>query len=308
MTAFLIRRLFYSLVVLFGVMTVAFFMLYILPGDPARLMLGQRADVQSVEAIRAELGLDKPLYIQYANFIWKALHGNLGKSYSTNRDVIETILERFPATALLALSSVVIMSVFGITIGVVSAIKRYTWIDNLVMVLALVGISTPSFFAGLLVAWIFGYVLGWFPISGYVSSGWEYLVLPMVTLAVRPLAINARLTRSSMMEVLSQDYVRTAQAKGLSQWTIIMRHALRNALNPVITSISGSLAGLLAGSFFIEFIFNWPGIGLLAIDAIQKLDFPIIQGTVLFTAVIFIAVNLFVDILYAFTDPRVKLG
>lgn len=297
-----------ALLIVFGVATATFFMMYVLPGDPARLMLGNRADVQSVEAVRAELGLDQPLYIQYARFLGKAAQGNLGRSYATNRGVLETILERFPATALLALSAMAISTVLGIAIGIISAIRRYTWIDNGVMLLALVGISTPGFFAGLLVAWIFGFELGWFPISGYITDGWQYLVLPMMTLAVRPLSINARLTRSSMLDVLSQDYVRTAQAKGLSWYVTVVRHALRNALNPVITSVSSWLAGLLAGAFFIEFIFNWPGIGLLAIDAIQKRDFPMIQGVVLFTAIIFIFINIVVDVLYAWIDPRVKLA
>ncbi len=308
MVNFLLRRLSYSLLIIFGVMTVTFFLMYILPGDPARLMLGQRADVQSVEAIRAELGLDKPIYEQYLAFLSKAVRGNLGRSFATNRDVLETILERFPATALLAVSSLSLSAVLGIAIGVISAIYRNTVLDNAVMILALLGISAPGFFAALLVAWIFGFVLDWFPISGYISEGWEHLVLPMFTLALRPLSINARLTRSAMLDVLSQDYIRTAKAKGLSEWQVIIKHALRNALNPVVTSLSAWLAGLLAGTFFIEFIFNWPGIGLLAIDAIQKLDFPMIQGVVLFTAVVFIFINIAVDVIYALLDPRVKLG
>ncbi len=308
MTNFLLQRLFYSLLIIFGVVTVTFFLMYILPGDPARLMLGQRADVQSVEAIRAELGLDKPIYEQYLSFLAKATQGNLGRSFATNRDVLETILERFPATALLAVSALSLSAILGIAIGIISAIYRNTLLDNAVMIFALLGISAPGFFAGLLIAWIFGFVLDWFPISGYISEGWEHLILPMCTLALRPLSINARLTRSAMLEVLSQDYIRTAKAKGLSEWVVIVRHALRNALNPVVTSISAWLAGLLAGTFFIEFIFNWPGIGLLAIDAIQKLDFPMIQGVVLFTAVVFIFINIAVDLIYALLDPRVKLS
>jgi peptide/nickel transport system permease protein len=307
MLTFILRRLLYAVLVIYGVVTVTFFLMYILPGDPARLMLGQRADVQSVEAIRAQLGLDQPLHIQYISFLGKAAEGDLGRSYATNRDVLETILERFPATALLAISALSISTVLGIAIGVLSAVKRYSWLDNLSMVLALLGISMPGFFAGLLIAWIFGFLLGWFPISGYISDGWDHLILPMMTLAVRPISINARLTRSAMLDVLSQDYVRTALAKGVSRWRLIIYHALRNALNPVLTSLSGWLAGLLAGSFFIEFIFNWPGIGLLAIDSIQKLDFPMIQGVVLFTAIIFILINIAVDVLYALLDPRVKL-
>ncbi|ACF13792.1 binding-protein-dependent transport systems inner membrane component [Chloroherpeton thalassium ATCC 35110] len=308
MFTFVTHRLLYAIVVIYGVMTITFFLMYILPGDPARLMLGQRADVQSIEAIRTELGLDKPLHEQYFAFLANAAQGNLGRSYATNRDVLETILERFPATALLAVSSLAISTVLGIAIGVLSAVKPYTWLDNLFMLFALLGMSAPGFFAGLLIAWVFGFLLGWFPISGYISEGWQHLVLPMTTLALRPLSINARLTRSAMLDVLSQDYVRTAFAKGVSFRSAIFRHALRNALNPVLTAVSSWLAGLLAGSFFIEFIFNWPGIGLLAIDAIQKLDFPMIQGVVLFTAVIFIIINIAVDMLYALLDPRVKLS
>ncbi|MCS6989040.1 MAG: ABC transporter permease [Chloroherpetonaceae bacterium] len=307
MASFLLRRLFYSLLIVFGAMTVTFFLMHVLPGDPARLMLGQRADVQSVEAIRAELGLDKPLYEQYVSFLAKAVRGDLGRSFATGRDVLETILERFPATALLAISALSLSAILGVAIGVISAIYRNTPLDAAAMLLALLGISAPGFFAGLMVAWTFGFVLDWFPISGYVSEGWEHLVLPMLTLALRPLSINARLTRSAMLDALSQDYVRTARAKGLSEWTVVVKHALRNALNPVATSVSAWLAGLLAGAFFIEFIFNWPGIGLLAIDAIQKLDFPMIQGVVLFTAVVFIFINVAVDALYALLDPRVKL-
>jgi len=308
MLSFAFRRVLYAIAVIYGVMTITFFLMYILPGDPARLMLGQRADVQSIEAIRAELGLDKPLHEQYVTFLANAAQGNLGRSYATNRDVLETILERFPATALLAISSLSISTLLGIAIGVLSAVKPYTWLDHFFMLLALLGMSAPGFFAGLLMAWVFGFLLGWFPISGYISEGWEHLILPMLTLALRPLSINARLTRSAMLEVLSQDYVRTAFAKGVSFHSAISRHALRNALNPVVTAVSSWLAGLLAGSFFIEFIFNWPGIGLLAIDAIQKLDFPMIQGVVLFTAVVFILINVTVDVLYAVLDPRIKLG
>lgn len=307
MTSFLLRRLFYALLIVFGAMTTTFFLTRVLPGDPARLMLGQRADVRSVEAIRADLGLDKPLWAQYLSFLGKAASGDLGRSYATGRDVLETILERFPATALLAVSSLSLSAILGVAIGVISAIYRNTLLDNATMIFALLGISAPGFFAGLLMAWIFGSVLDWFPISGYISEGWEHLVLPMLTLALRPLSINARLTRSAMLDALSQDYIRTAKAKGLSMWTVIVKHALRNALNPVVTSVSGWLAGLLAGAFFIEFIFNWPGIGLLAIDAIQKLDFPMIQGVVLFTAVVFIVINVAVDAIYALLDPRVKL-
>lgn len=308
MLSFILKRLFYALLVIFGALSITFFLMYILPGDPARLMLGQRADVQSIEAIRTDLGLDKPLWQQYGHFLWRALQGDLGRSFSTNRDVLTTILERFPATALLAITAMTFSTIIGIAIGIISALKPNTWLDQFSMLGALMGISIPGFFAGLILAWIFGAILNWFPISGYISDGWNHLMLPMLTLALRPLSINARLTRSAMLDVLGMDFIRTAHAKGLGYWHVVLRHALRNALNPVLTSISSWLAGLLAGSFFIEFIFNWPGIGLLAIDSIQRLDFPMIQGVVLFTAVVFIVINILVDVLYAFLDPRIRLG
>lgn len=308
MWSYIIKNLFYSILIIIGVLTVTFCLLYIIPGDPARMMLGQRADVSSVEAVREELGLNKPVYIQYIRFMGNAFQGDLGRSYSSNRQVVQTILQKLPATALLSLSALLISSVLGVFIGIISATKQYTFTDNASMLFALFGISFPTFAFGLIMAWLFGHILKWFPISGYINEGLQYLVLPMLTLALRPLAITARITRSSMLDVMSQDYVRTAKAKGLSNYKVILKHTLRNALNPVITTISASLAATLGGVFFIEYIFNWPGIGLLAIDAIFKLDFPMIQGTVLFSAIIFVIINFFVDIIYAYLDPKVKLS
>jgi peptide/nickel transport system permease protein len=308
MISYVVRKFFYSILILFGVITVTFLLMYVIPGDPARLMLGQRADVASIEAIRKQLGLDDPLYVQYVRFIGKAVQGNLGRSYSSNRDVLKTIIETFPATGILAVSSIIVSTIIGILIGVISAVKPYSIRDNISMLFALFGISFPPFAFGLIMALVFGSWLKWFPISGYLNNGIIYLVLPMLTLALRPLAIIARLTRSSMLDVLGQDYVRTARAKGIGYWKVIIKHALRNALNPVVTTVSAWLAGLLGGAFFIEYIFNWPGIGLLAINSILSLDFPMIQGTVLFTAVVFIVINMLVDIIYAFLDPKVKLS
>lgn len=308
MATYIIRKLLYSILVLIGVITVTFSLMYVIPGDPARLMLGQRADIASIDAVRKQLGLDDPLYVQYGRFMLKAVQGDLGRSYSSNRDVLTTIAETFPATAVLAVSALILSSIIGILIGVISSVRPYTFADNFSMLIALFGISFPPFALGLIMALVFGAWLKWFPISGYINNGMIYLVLPMLTLALRPLAIIARLTRSSMLDVLGQDYVRTARAKGVNEWKVIIKHALRNALNPVITTISAWLAALLGGTFFIEYIFNWPGIGLLAINSILSLDFPMIQGTVLFTAVIFIIVNMIVDIVYAFLDPKVKLS
>ena len=308
MLSYIVRKFFYSILILFGVITVTFLLMYVIPGDPARLMLGQRADVASIEAIRKQLGLDDPLYIQYVRFIGKAIQGDLGRSYSSNRDVLKTIIETFPATGILAVSSIIVSTIVGVLIGVISAVRPYSFRDNLSMLFALFGISFPPFAFGLIMALVFGSWLKIFPISGYLNNGIIYLVMPMLTLALRPLAIIARLTRSSMLDVLGQDYVRTARAKGIGYWKVIIKHALRNALNPVVTTISAWLAGLLGGAFFIEYIFNWPGIGLLAINSILSLDFPMIQGTVLFTAVVFIIINMLVDIVYAFLDPKVKLS
>lgn len=307
MWQYIVKNFFQSILIILGVITVTFSLLYIVPGDPARMLLGQRADVESVEAVREELGLNKPIYIQYVDFLGKAVQGDLGRSYSTNREVVKTIVDKLPATALLACSAMFISAVLGVLIGVISSVKPYSMLDNSAMVFALFGISIPQFVFALIMALVFGSILKWFPISGYINMGWEYLILPMVTLALRPLSIIARVTRSSMMEVMSKDYIRTAKAKGLSSNVVVFKHTLRNALNPVVTTLSASLAATLGGQFFIEYIFNWPGIGLLAVDSILKLDFPMVQGTVLFTAVVFVVINFLVDIVYALLDPKVKL-
>lgn len=306
MATYLLRKLLYTVVVLLGVVAVTFFIRP--PGDPARVLLGQRADEASVAAMREQLGLDRPLYEQMAIYVKNLLSGDMGASIATQRSVSATIIERIPATALLALTSIAIATVLGVLLGVIAAWRPNTWIDTLTMSTSLLGISMPAFVVGLLFVLIFGVALEWFPNSGYIDRGIEHLVLPMITLAIRPLSIIARVTRSSMLDVLGQDYVRTARAKGLSNARVFLRHALRNALNPVITTVSAWFAGLLAGTYFIEFIFNWPGIGLAAFNAIEKLDYPMIQGTVLFTAVIFVVVNTLADLVYGFVDPKVRLS
>ncbi len=308
MLNYIIRKLGYSVLVLFGVITVTFFINFVLPGDPARLMLGQRADQASIKALQQQLGLDKPKIIQFGNFLINLSKGDFGRSFSTNRDVFGTITERFPATALLATTAMIFSTILGMILGIFAAMRANSLLDSSLMGFALFGISLPSFVLGLLLMLIFGVYLDWLPISGYIDRGWEFLLLPMLTLAFRPLSIIARVTRSSMLDVLGQDYVRTAKAKGLPNNRVIMRHALRNALNPVVTTVSAWFAGLLAGTFFVEYIFNWPGIGTVAIDAILKLDYPMIQGTVLFTALVFVVVNAVVDVLYVFLDPKVKLA
>lgn len=307
MLAFSVRKFLYSILIILGVMTIIFFVMNLLP-DPARMMQGQRADLSTQAAIRHELGLDLPVYERYIKFMANVFTGDLGRSFTSNRLVMESIMERLPATALLAFSSMFVATLIGIGIGILSAVRSYTLIDNISMFFAMMGISVPSFVLGLLLMIIFGSWLQILPISGYIDQGWDHLLLPMITLALRPISIIARVTRSSMLDVLSSDYIRTAKAKGQEQKVVIMRHALRNALNPVVTTVSAWLAALLTGTFFIEYIFNWPGIGSMTIDAIPRSDFPTIQGTVLLSAVIFVVVNFIVDLIYAKLDPKVKLG
>ncbi|GBD04818.1 Glutathione transport system permease protein GsiC [bacterium HR20] len=308
MLRYLLGRLGYTVLMLLGVVTVSFFLVRAIPGDPARVMLGQRADEATLQALREQYGFNRPLYVQYWRYLERLAVGDLGRSIASNRPVLEIVLDRLPATALLATVAMVIATVLGIALGVLSAVRANTWLDTATMALAQFGISLPSIVMAIFLMVLFGQVLPWFPIAGYVDRGIEYLVLPAVTLGIRPLAIIARVTRASMLEVLGQDYIRTARAKGLPSSRVIAVHALRNALNPVVTTVGTWFAGLLAGAYFVEYIFNWPGIGSAAFDAITKLDYPVIQGTVLFTAAVFVVVNFFSDVLYALLDPRVELS
>ena len=308
MKKYILQNLFYSVLIVFGVITITYILTFQIPGDPVKLILGQRADVETVLSVRQELGLNDPVIVQYANYISKTLRLDLGKSYVTNRDVFKTILEKLPATAILAVCAMIIASVLGILFGIISAVKPYSFYDYTSISTALIGISIPQFVLALFLIFIFGSILDLFPIAGYLDNGIIYLILPAISLSLRPMAITARITRTSMTEILNKDYIRTARAKGVSEFSIIIKHALRNAFNPIITSISASLASTLGGVFFIEYIFNWPGIGSLAMDSIMKLDFPMIQGTILFSAVLFVIINLAVDIIYAVIDPKVKLG
>jgi peptide/nickel transport system permease protein len=312
MLTFIIRQFLYSLLIILGVMTVTFVVVRILPGDPARLMAGQRADLQSIQSLRRQWKLDQPLSVQYVDFLARAMTGDFGRSFAFNRPVVETIIDKVPATAILALSALSLSSLLGIAIGVISAWKPNRWFDDAAMLTALLGISVPSFVLAIVLQMVFAYWLHLLPAVNYMIRGGRldlsYLILPMIGLAARPLSIIARITRSSMLDVLSQDYVRTARAKGLTVTATVLKHALRNALNPVITTISAWLAATLAGTLFIELVFNWPGLGSLALNAVQQLDFPIIQGVVLFTAITFVVINFLVDVLYSVLDPKVRLS
>ncbi len=312
MTTYIIRQSIYSLFIILGVLSVTFLIIRVLPGDPARLALGQRADAQSQEALRREWKLDEPLPVQYVYYIGNALQGDLGRSYVTNRKVFDAIIERVPRTAVLATTAMIIASIVGTLIGIISAWKPYTFFDNSSMIFALLGISVPVFVLGALLLLIFSTKLGLVDSTGYIVNRnglqLELIILPALALAARPLSIFARITRSSMLEVMTQDYVRTARAKGLSERVTVLKHALRNALNPVVTTISAWFAATLAGTFFIELIFNWPGVGYFAFKAVMANDYPVIQGVVIFTAVLFVVVNLLVDIIYSIIDPRVRLS
>lgn len=350
MLHFLARRIRYSLLVLWGVVTLVFFLFNVLPGDPARLVMGQRSDIASVENVRHEMNLDKPLWQRYLIYINDLLpisinHNNpteqqkyhytklvpldsrclvlkwpyLGRSYRTQKEVNVVLGEALPGTMILALCAMAFATVIGILLGVLAAVKKNTWLDTSAIAASVAGISMPSFFAGLIIAFVFGYVLHSYTGLNMTGSLWEYdpytgrhlalrnLILPALALGIRPLAIITQLTRSSLLDALSQDYIRTARAKGLAYRKVVFRHALPNALNPVITAVSGWLAELLAGAFFVEYIFGWKGIGKITVDALDKFDFPLVMGSVLLTAFIFIIINLLTDFLYSWLDPRVRL-
>ena len=317
-------------------------------GDPARLIVGQTGDKKTMDNIRRDLYLDQPKWKQFflylndvspiaihdtADIRKKELKGifiggstklafkypYLRRSYQTKKNVGEVLLQALPGTMILALAAMLIACIFGISLGVTAAVKKGTWMDTTAVFSSIAGISAPSFFMAIIIAYLFGIVLHNYTGLNLTGSLYEIdevtgerfmsiknLVLPAITLGIRPLAIITQLTRSSMLDVLQQDYIRTAYAKGLSTWKIILRHALRNALNPVITAITGWFAELLAGAFFVEYIFGWKGIGKVTVNALEKLDYPVVMGAVLLSAVIFITINILADVLYSIIDPRIK--
>lgn len=358
MLKYTIKRLLYGLLVLLGVVTLVFFLFNILPGDPARMMLGQRADAESIAIINRDLGRDKPVGTQYLNYLNDllpiSLHNNadpdhffylnpdkyapyttllkigstsvvlkapyLRRSYQSKRKVSDIIATAFPQTALLAVVALGFALVLGLLLGVLSAIYKDSWVDRLTLVLSTLGMSLPSFFAAILIAWFFAYVLAdWthlnmfgnlYTVDDYGTGEYldlKNLILPALTLGIRPLATLTQLTKNSMLEALSQDYIRTARAKGIPERRVIFHHALRNALNPVVTSASGWLAGLLAGAVFVEYVFDWKGMGIVIVDGLDKYDFPVVMGSILFICVLLIVINILTDILYGILDPRVRL-
>lgn len=304
MGRYIARRLLAVIPVLAGVILVVFILSTIVPGDPARILSGQRGDPETIERIRREMGLHLPWYIQMVKFYKDAITFDLGRSYRNNMKVTQALAERIPASAKLAGAALVIAVPFGMVLGIISAVKQYSIWDYASMILALLGVSVPVFFFGLLMIVVFCVKLGWLPGTGY--GGLRYLILPAITLGLRPAALIARITRSSMLEVIRQDYIRTARSKGVHERAVVLRHALRNAMIPVVTVIGVDVPSLLSGAMLTETIFCWPGIGRLAVEAVINRDFPIQRGVVLFMALVFLGATLIVDLSYGFFDPRVR--
>jgi peptide/nickel transport system permease protein len=358
MLVFVVRKLFYSIVVLWGVISLIFLLFNVLPGDPARMMLGQRSDPASIAAIHQDLGLDRPKWKQYCKYLNDlspvSVHeiqnnksylylnpkvythafvvfkfGNKGlvikppylrRSYQSKKNVSDIIAETLPNTMVLASAAIGFATIVGVFLGILVALYKNSWFDRISFVLASLGMSLPSFFAAILIGWLFGFVLSRYTglnLTGNLTElddygekvhyQWRNLILPTITLGIRPLSVFIQLTRNSMLEVLSMDYIRTARAKGLSEHKVVYKHALKNALNPVITSISGWFASLMAGVVFVEYIFAWKGLGYVIVDALANYDLPLVLGCVLTISIIFIIINFLVDILYSLLDPRIRL-
>ncbi|MFL0352135.1 ABC transporter permease [Xanthomarina sp. GH4-25] len=357
MINYLLNKIFYALLTLFGVVTVIFFLFNVLPGDPAQMMLGQNEDSAQLALVKQKYGFDKPISTQYFYYLNDlspiSFHSKTETEYTYLRDgkytavplfslgnsttvlkfpylresftkqgkkVSQVLAETLPNTFVLAVSAICIALLIGLTLGVVSALYKDTWLDKLIQIVSTIGMSVPSFFSAILFAWLFGYVLHAFTNLEMTGSlyelddygeamhiQWKNLILPAIVLGIRPLAVVIQLMRNSLLEVFNQDFIRTARAKGLTEFQIIRKHAVKNALNPVVTAISGWFASMLAGAVFVEYIFGWNGLGKEIVNALNTLDLPVIMGSVLIIALLFIIINIFVDIIYAWLDPKVTL-
>lgn len=290
--------------VVFGVVTVVFLVVHLIPGDPVEIMLGEQAQAVDKEALRHELGLDKPVHVQYAEYLRHILHGDLGHSIHTKRPVMRSIAERLPATAELAIAAMLVALVLAIPLGLLAAYKKNSIVDHGSMMFALLGISMPNFWLGPLLIILFSIKLGWLPVSG--RDGLASLVLPSITLGTAMAAILTRMTRASMLDVIHSDYITAARAKGVRESLLVLKHAFRNALIPVVTIVGLQIGSLLAGSIITETIFAWPGIGRLTIQAINARDYPLVQGCVLVIALGYVLVNFLTDIVYGLIDPRIR--
>ena len=304
MHKFIIKRILMMIPVLLGVMFVIFTLVFITPGDPARIMLGERAPPEAVAALRQQMGLDQPFLVQFAGYVTRVVRFDLGTSFSTGRPVFDELAFRFPSTARLAGLSLMVALLIGIPMGIACSIRHNSFLDNAATILGLVALSVPNFWLGLMLILLFSVNLGWLPVSGFATP--LHWILPSFTIGLSLAGEFMRFTRSSMLEVVRQDYIRTAWAKGQKESTIIIKHALKNALIPLITVIGLSFGGLMGGAVLTETIFAIPGVGSFMVQSIAARDFPVIQGGVLMLAVIFSFVNLIVDILYGFADPRIR--
>ena len=306
MVNYLVRRVLQALGVILAISLITFFILNIVPGDPVQIMLGDLATPETVAQVRAQMGLDQPVWRQYLHWAGNMLKGDFGSSYFQRRPVMELLLVSFGYTVRLALFAYLLAVVIGLVFGILAAVFHNKWIDKVLMILAVGGISAPNFWVAIILQIVFGLNLKWFPISG--AKDLSYYVLPAIALGTRYAASIARITRNSMLEVSKQDYIRTAEAKGLHDWLIVMRHTFRNALIPVITVAGTDLGNILTGSMLIESVFQISGIGKLMVDAIGQRDLPLVQGGVMYIAMICVVIYLIVDLLYAVVDPRIRLG
>ena len=306
MLTFILQRLLGALLVIFGVVSIVFLLIHMIPGDPVEIMLGESASTADREALRIALGLDQPVWLQFQHYLAGLLHFDMGTSIHFRRPVSDLLLERLPATGLLAAVTLLITLLLALPLGIIAAVRRNTAWDTGAMTFSMLGISIPNFWLGPILILVFSLWLGWFPVSG--RSGFGSVILPALTLSTGLIAVLSRMVRSSMLEVLGEDYMRTASAKGLTPQRIILHHGLRNALLPVITLLGLQLGALLAGAVITETVFSWPGVGLLTIESIQSRDYPVVQACVLLISVTYVLVSLLTDLAYAWIDPRIRLG
>ena len=305
MGRYIFKRLLTALPVVFGVFTVAFVLLYLLPGDPASTMLARSgASAQQIAQLRAELGLDDPLYIQYAKYLSSTVQGDFGRSMVSQEPVLKLLMARIPTTLELVMMALLLSVPFGTLLGMIAAVHQNTWIDRLVVAFASIGVSMPSFWLGLMLILFFSVTLGWLPSFG--QGSFKHLILPAAVLGFGAIGTIARTARTSMLDVLKQDYIITARSKGLAEHTTLLRHALRNALIPIVTIVGLQFGWLLSGSIIVEAVFSRQGLGLILIDSVMEQDLPVVQGAVLLTSVLYIFLNLVVDLAYGFVDPRVR--
>ena len=305
MLKYIAKRLLAMIPVILGVTLIVYLIMSLAPGDPARTILGELATEEQVNELREEMGLNDPIIVQYFRYIWNLLHGDLGRSYQSRIDVSTEIFSRFPNTIKLALAASLFSVILALPLGIIAAVKQNTFFDSFSMFVAIIGISCPTFWFGLILILVFAVNLKWFPVSGQVDN-FRGMVPPALTLAFNSMAAMARVTRSSMLEVIRQDYIRTARAKGVSQRNVILQHAVPNAMIPTVTVIGLRIGGLLAGAVICETVFSWPGIGRLLVQSIQSRNTPVVLGCIIIFSICFSLVNLIVDILYAFIDPRIK--